>query len=36
MRRVFEPRGVPMPEARASFVSAVARANGLVPQAAIA
>jgi len=27
MRRVFEPRGAAMPEARAAFVSAVARAN---------
>jgi DNA repair protein RecO (recombination protein O) len=27
MRRVFEPRGVPMPEARAAFLSAIARAN---------
>jgi DNA repair protein RecO (recombination protein O) len=27
LRRVFEPRGVPMPESRAAFLSAVARAN---------
>ena len=27
MRRVFEPRGVAMPEARAAFLSAIARAN---------
>jgi len=36
MRRVFEPRGVPMPEARASFLASVARANGIAPQVAIA
>jgi hypothetical protein len=26
MRRVFEPRGVPMPEARTSFLASLARA----------
>jgi DNA repair protein RecO (recombination protein O) len=27
LRRVFEPRGVPMPESRVAFLSAIARAN---------